>query len=302
MYRSELNNENQIQNTNNNEKKTAIIVITYNKIPDLIFLNSCLCYVDYIFITDNGSSLEIVDTLRAFASKHGKRINLTLNKTNLGLSLPINDLVKEFQNYGIYWFYIFDQDAIADFDLFSEVKKAWNYCKLRHIRIGIVVPLVGDKQKTLGANLNLKRYISIIGSAITSGIFTNVDVFNAAGGFDQFFFAYGADIDFTIRVRRMGYKICRLNRLYIVQNYGEAVNIYTLRSRIFFKINQIISLVNLRLNMINAYHSKGYLYNSESLEIQLETSRFINRKYMRIYAEFNRLIQKYVSPILRRGI
>lgn len=290
-----------IQNTEQSEQKTAIVIVTFNRIPNLENLSSCLNYVDYIFIIDNGSKREVVENLKIFASEHNPRIFLQFNETNLGISRPINVTVKSFERYGIYWFYIFDQDAVVDTSFFLETREVWNHCKKKGKKVGIVVPIVGDQEILFGQNLNLKRHTSTIGSAITSGIFTNLDIFKEIGGFDESFFVYGADIDFTLRIRRKGYEICRINKIYLIQSFGDPRIINDAKSKLFFKLSKINSLLTIRLNMVNSYHSIGYEYSRKRLNVQLDTSRQINRKYGRMIAEVYRLVQKYVSPLLRRG-
>ena len=283
-------------------KKSAVIIVTYKSIPDLDRLILCLKYVDYIFISDNGSNSEIIQKLKIFKSKNSARIFLLLNKKNYGLSKPLNYAVKYLEKHGVYWFYIFDQDAIVDNEYYSEAVSVWNQCENDHRKVGMVVPIVGNQVNLLGQKLNLKNYVSNIASAITSGIFTNIDILRAVGGFDESFFVYGADIDFTLRVRKAGYKICRINRIYIVQSYGVSVVDNRMKSRIFFKLNNINSVLNIRLNAINSYQTISYLYNNESLNSQIDTSRRINRKYGRYIAELYRLIQKFLSPVLRGGM
>ncbi len=283
-----------------NKLKTAVIIITYNKVPSFELLNTCLSYVDYIFITDNGSGEEVIEKLKNVESEFNHKIVLQLNRMNLGLSRSINVIVDQFKKYDVYWFYIFDQDSIVDYRFFLEAKEVWNSCLHNGEKIGLVVPIVGDQNSQLGQRLNIKRTVSTISSAITSGIFTNIEVFKEVGGFDESFFVYGADIDFTIKVRRKGYKICRLNKIYVVQTYGNLVKNDTLFSKLFFKLSKINSLFNLKLNMVNAYHSVPYGYKKDLLIIQFDTTRIINRKYNRILPEVYRLIQKYLSPLFRR--
>ncbi len=289
------------QEIDQRERKTAIIIVTYNRVPNLENLRSCLNYVDYIFIIDNGSKCEVIENLKIFASDCEGRIFLHFNKTNLGLSTTINAAVELFYKYGIYWFYIFDQDAIVDKMLFSETRKIWDQCKAAKWNVGIVVPIVGDQEVLLGQNLKLKRHISRINSAITSGIFTNLDIFKEIGGFDESYFVYGVDIDFTLRVRRKGYEIFRINTIYLIQSFGNPISDDSSQFKLFVKLSKIYSLLNIRLNMVNSYHSIGYGYSQKLLNVQLDTSRQINRKYKRIVAEIYRLGQKYISPLLRKG-
>lgn len=297
-----------IQNINNNHsvtlnvKKSAVIIITYKRVPDLNLINFSLNHVDYVFISDNASDKEVIDNLKLIKSRNSERIFLKLNKENFGLSKPLNEAVEYLAKIGVYWFYIFDQDAIVDDRYFSEAINVWDMCEKKGMKVGMIVPIVGNQINLLGHNLRGKYYISRIRSAITSGIFTNIDIFKSIGGFDETFFVYGVDIDFTIRIYKAGYLICRINIIFIVQSYGQSVIDNRIRTKIFFKLNSINSLLNIKLNLINSYQTVSYKYSNESLNSQLNTSRIINRRYRRIMAELYRLVQKYISPLLRGEI
>ncbi|MHB1440736.1 MAG: glycosyltransferase family protein [Cuniculiplasma sp.] len=284
-----------------NEKKSALIMVTYNEVPKFDCLRLSLKYVDYVFIIDNNSRFEVVESIRDFVSHHSDKIFLQVNLENLGLSIPINSTVRSFREKNIFWFYVIDQDAIFDARFFEESLRALRYCLLCEINLGIVVPIVGDKIVLLGENLNIKKKYSFIRSAITSGIMTNVNIFESVGGFDESLFVYGTDIDFTIRVHKSGHKICRINKVLIVQQYGVPLKIITLRSKIFFKMNKINSLINLRFNAINSFISGGYYYRSDKILDQIESNRLINRRYRRIIAEIYRLIQKYATHRVHGG-
>lgn len=279
--------------------KTAIIIITYNQVPNFAKLREYLNYVDYIFITDNGSEKYILNSLVNFSNEFRGRISLLLNNKNYGLSKPINDIVRHFNNYGIFWFYILDQDSIAHNQLFLESPKAWKECERKGINVGMIVPIVGDQANQLGTKFHITKNTSYIRSAITSGIYTNIKIFNLIGGFDEHFFVYGADIDFTIRARKNKFRICRLNYIYLIQNYGEIKDTFKLIPKIFFKLSNMSSLVNVKLGAINAYHSVIYDYSNQKIEVQINTSREINRKYKRYFSELYRLFQKYFSSIIR---
>jgi|GEM_PF-1806550 len=293
--------ESSIKVSISDERRRAIIIVTYNKVPNLGILEKSLKFIDYIFIIDNNSIDEVAGKLRYFASVHRERVFLRENNKNLGLAIPINDTVESFSKLGVSFFYIFDQDATFDLQYFSESETIWNECLKKGIKVGLVVPIIGDQESLLGERLNIKKKTSYISSAITSGMMTSVEVFKEVGGFNPHFFVYGVDIDFSQRLIKKGFKICRINKIYIIQYFGEPVEITTLKSKVFFELSRINSIFTLRFNMINAYHSQGYTYSADRIDLQLDSSREINRMYCRMVPELYRLVQKYLTHRQRKN-
>ena len=276
-------------------------MVTFNKIPNSNFLSSALEYVDYIMIEDNASNNDVVNFLLRFRTRNLEKIILRLNQQNKGLSVPFNEMVAELRGRGVHWFFFFDSDALVDINYFTDALSAWENLTKRGENVGIVTSIVADTYSLLGENLGYKQKYSRICSAITSGLLTNIEVFDRVGGFNSNFFVYGADIDFTLKVRLSGFKIFRLNKVYITQTYGDSLGVETFRSSLFFKLSQIYSYINLRLNAVNSYHSIGYSYSEESIASQIAASRVINHKYSRLVPEMFRLLQKYVIRRKQRG-
>ena len=72
--------------------KSAIITITYNKIPNLKIFEQAAKLVDHVIICDNSSDSDTILYLSDFCSKHPKFVFLK-NDTNLGISKAYNKAV-----------------------------------------------------------------------------------------------------------------------------------------------------------------------------------------------------------------
>jgi GT2 family glycosyltransferase len=125
---------------------------------------------------------------------------------------------------------------------------------------------------------------------------TNMDVIDSVNGFDERFFVEAADIDFTIRIRKSGRDLIRINQVLLVQGFGSAHggqpdSIINFTERLRRKYGY----VNLRLGLINNMSSQGYGYTAERISMQDEGNRAVNRTHKRFLNEFIRLYKKYIS-------
>ncbi len=276
------------------QRKTALLIITYNQCPNFDNILKSFSFIDCVFIIDNNSDTETKRKLREFANKESERTVLIFNDRNLGLSAPFNKIIQTFKEKNIYWFYFADQDSIIDEKFFIESRRIWKLLESKRINVGIVTSIIGDSKSLLYSNLGIKQKYSFIKSAITTGIMTNHDIFMQIGGFDPAFFVYGADIEFTLRLRSYGYKICRMNSVLIYQSYGKPIKLKSKKEKLLFRISSLFSYVNVRLNMINAYQSRPSYYSAELLESQFASDKKINIKYKRRLNHLLLLVRKYL--------
>ena len=125
---------------------------------------------------------------------------------------------------------------------------------------------------------------------------TNMDVIDSVNGFDERFFVEAADIDFTIRIRKSGRDLIRINQVLLVQGFGSAYGEQP-GSIINFteRLRRKYGYVNLRLGLINNMSSQGYGYTAERISMQDEGNRAVNRTHKRFLNEFIRLYKKYIS-------
>ena len=119
------------------------------------------------------------------------------------------------------WVITLDQDSVCPPDYIST---AQHYMKAQ---IGQIVPVLFESNsKTyqyLGDKPNGKT-VQYVSKSITSASITNVKVWKEIGGFDNDLFIDYVDYDYAIRLRLAGYKILRLNAVFLDHQIGNSVN------------------------------------------------------------------------------
>jgi len=201
--------------------RVATLMVVYNHLPDFTALEAALRHSDSLVLIDNASASEVREELERFRSRFPEKCALILNDTNLGLSKAYNSAVERLTRDGFHWLYLLDHDACFADDFFTATRDAWTRLESQGENVGVVVPIVTDDPRYLGSSAGFRRQFSFLQTTMTSGILTNVDVFAKLGGFDERLFVEAADLDFTSRANRAGYRVCLLNRVLIVQQFGE---------------------------------------------------------------------------------
>lgn len=218
----------------------SIVIVTYNAenyIEECI--NSILAqtYSSYnIIIVDNNSS----DNTRRIIKKmmeHVDRIHLLQNNSNLGFSRACNFGIKHaFDVFRSKFILLLNQDTVIQENLLSELTLWHNktgdgaYCPKILIKKNHTIWWIGTKflnTKDLFKHINLsvsyhagkemedtfliKQPVEI--EAITGCVlFLPKKIIDEVGYFDEQFFMYAEDLDYSIRLRKKGYK------MYIIPN------------------------------------------------------------------------------------
>ena len=270
-------------------------MLIYNHVPDFSSLEGSMSHINYVILIDNGSRPEITNELSSFQERNATRCILIRNKENLGISKAYNEAVRQLSSLGVHWFYLFDHDALFGEEYFLETQKAWIAMEARGITVGMVVPIVSDDKLLLGSRLGIRSKYSLVDTAITSGVFTNLVAYNHINGFDESFFVYGADIDFSLRIAESGRKICRVNIVLVSQDIGpQSSSDGCLDSR----LAKISSSVFLALHFINFYQTRLTRYSKGLQEVLDFSTRRINRRHHRYLHELLRIGMRFPKSLL----
>ncbi|MDG7000647.1 MAG: glycosyltransferase [Nitrososphaerota archaeon] len=261
-----------------NSNLSALMMVIHDKLPDFKTMQISLGQVDWLVLIDNNSSSHIKDQLRTFAVSHRDRCILLENPDNIGLSAAYNKGIQALTSLGIFWLYFSDHDAVFDETFFAETKKAWNALSRIDEFVGIVTPIVGDDANLFKTTAGFTEKYSIIKSAITTGILTNISVCSKVRGFDENIFLDGADTDFTRRLGESGYHLYRLNEVLVIQEFGTIVKTDDLPKKAILIVHRISSLIRLKLNLTNAYSVKLIVSKKERGQFNLQ---FIRHEYPR---------------------
>ena len=217
-----------------NKDRVAIIIVNWNTYKltrsCIVSLNKCVYKNFEIFLVDNNSSDESVEKLK----KEFKDLNFILNNKNNGFCKANNQAIKKIIDENAFNFIMLlnsDTEVSPFFikpliDTFKSSKK-----------IGAVQPLIlnwsdkstiwkyeGDINKTFGitSHRNKNKIFSVENmksyTEWASGccILTTPSIFKEVGLFDEIFFAYYEDVDWSIRLKKQNYLIAlsKLSEIY----------------------------------------------------------------------------------------
>lgn len=241
--------------------KSAIITVTYNKIPSLKIFEKAAGMVDYVIICDNSSDPSVIGYLESYCISHPKFV-LLKNSENLGISKAYNKAVAYAQKLGVFWLYFFDDDANFNVEWIEEARYSWQELEASGVPIGILAPIISNNQQYLDNSLGMRGNYSIISSVITSGVFTNVAVFNHSGGYNPDYFLDWADLEWCRRVKEAGYLIVRLNRVMIFQDFGRSLENKSFKNKMVNLYIKSFSLFSLETNRSNTFSTSYSVYSA----------------------------------------
>ncbi len=241
-------------------KKSAIVTVTYNKVPALDNFQRAAAYVDYVIICDNSSDPQVIARLQKYCKHHSKFI-LLQNNRNLGISKAYNKAVAYAQSLGVFWLFFFDDDANFELSWLQEAPNAWRTLEAQNVPVGLLVPIVTNNQQYLYSNLGFRNPFSIISSAITSGLFTNTMVFNRCGGYNPAYFVDWADLELCRRMQQSGRLVVRLNKVLIYQTFGRNLENNRIQNRLVNGYIKSTAMLSLRMNKSNTLSTVYSVYS-----------------------------------------
>lgn len=202
-------------------------IVTYN--PDINRLRKnyeqYISDVKWLYVFDNGSSN--IDEIQNLFSKEQK-VKIIKSEENKGISYALNRIMESAVKDGMKWVLTMDQDSICQNGILSNLTK---YCRND---IAIVHPHVIEMGGTRKDYLDRKK-IEYIEYCITSASLTNVNAWEQVGGFDEWMFIDIVDYEFCVKVRELGYKIIRVNDVFLYQEIGKLKEIIIGKRHIYVR-------------------------------------------------------------------
>ena len=186
--------------------KIAAVVVTYNRLNFLRKNLGALCRQsrrpDKIIVVDNAST----DGTKDFLSTLSKDCNIVkvirLNE-NIGGSGGFSLGLKEAMKNGADWAWMMDDDAIPYIDALSELEKA---AKNAGVSIGVLLSKITERKDTKKIDLTVPAL-----SGTFVGFAVRKEAVKSAGYPDASFFIYADDYDYSVRIRKAGFSIMRVN-------------------------------------------------------------------------------------------
>lgn len=210
--------------------KVACIIVSYNPDNGIIdCFNSLINQVDKIYLVDNGSKKENLEVLNNLKDSFKDKVNLILNKENLGIATALNIGVKKALEDNYEWILTMDQDSKADKSMISTMIKTYlniNEDERREI-LSIFPTFVDERIESLEDKSNIKEY-EYVDAEITSGNLLRREAFDRVGFFDDSLFIDLVDTDFCMRLNEKSIKMIKVRDAILYHNLGESQGVKTL--------------------------------------------------------------------------
>jgi rhamnosyltransferase len=195
------------------EEHVLAVVVSYRGGARILqTLDALEGQVGKIIVVDNGSDIDTLSPLRALSSEG--RIQLEELGSNKGVGVALNVGARFAVEHGFRWLLTMDQDSTADPHMVAAMLELTS----SDSRVGCVSPnLVDHGQAPQALRSGPVAY------AITSGNLVHLDVWKAAGPFNEDYFIDCIDFDFSLRVRRHGFVILKAPKALLHHEVGQKV-------------------------------------------------------------------------------
>ena len=255
----------------NADKKIAVIIINWKKNDfTLNCIDSVLksSYKNFkIILIDNESQNSFPDEINK-----SEKIQIIKNENNEGFSKANNQGIRYSIKNGFDYVLLLNNDTLIKNDLINFLIK-----QSSNLNQKIIQPLIlnydGTKIWNAGGKINnffgtfetLKKGKSFKNFKSDKNLtdwFTGccvlikVEIFNHVGYFDERFFAYYEDVDFSIRLKKMGYSIALMTNSYL-QHYESASS--KSMNKIEGNLSPYVHYLNIRNHiLLLKKHSKSF--------------------------------------------
>ena len=204
--------------------KVAAIIVSYNPDSNLFdSINLLLNQVEKVIIVDNGSKEKYVKYIKSI---NEDKIEIILNKENLGIATALNIGVRKALENGYEWILTMDQDSKASPDMVKKMFNVYNSINREERKdiLSIFPNFVDERIQSIEENSNMNSY-EYVDSDITSGNLLRKEVFEKVGFFDDSLFIDLVDTDFCMRLNEKGIKMIKIRDAVLYHSLGESKTI-----------------------------------------------------------------------------
>ena len=204
--------------------KVAAIIVSYNPDSNLFdSINLLLNQVEKVIIVDNGSKEKYVKYIKSI---NEDKIEIILNKENLGIATALNIGVRKALENGYEWILTMDQDSKASPDMVKKMFNVYNSINReeRNDILSIFPNFVDERIQSIEENSNMNSY-EYVDADITSGNLLRKEVFEKVGFFDDSLFIDLVDTDFCMRLNEKGIKMIKIRDAVLYHSLGESKTI-----------------------------------------------------------------------------
>ena len=188
-------------------------VVIYNPPDDFIEnIYTYLHQVNQLIVIDNSDT--ILDKVLLEQLKASNKIEYIFNNKNLGIATALNICARRAEQLNLQFLLTMDQDSKVSENFVTEMINVFSLDS----RIAMLTPfIVHNKNPHSPISIDPKDELI----AITSGSMVRLSAFDFVGGFLEKLFIDYVDHEFSLRLKLAGYKIIRLNNIFLYHNLGE---------------------------------------------------------------------------------
>ena len=186
-------------------------------------INLLLNQVEKVIIVDNGSKEKYVKYIKSI---NEDKIEIILNKENLGIATALNIGVRKALENGYEWILTMDQDSKASPDMVKKMFNVYNSINREERKdiLSIFPNFVDERIQSIEENSNMNSY-EYVDADITSGNLLRKEVFEKVGFFDDSLFIDLVDTDFCMRLNEKGIKMIKIRDAVLYHSLGESKTI-----------------------------------------------------------------------------
>lgn len=190
--------------------KIAAVVVLYEPTQNEIKnINTYINDIDILYVIDNSKKSNIS------SMPNSSKIQYIFNNENIGVSKALNLGAEKAIKDGYSWILTMDQDTVFKNNTITEMKKSIEENDVS--RIGIITPWHDTKLKIEKPRTKVDYPLEVM----TSGNLVNLNIYQKVGGYKDWMFIDGIDIEYGLNLNKHGYKIMRLNNVEIEHNLGD---------------------------------------------------------------------------------
>lgn len=247
-----------------NKIKLAGVVVLYEPTDnDIKNIDSYIEEIDILYVIDNSKEPNEQRIPK------NKKIKYIFNNENLGIAAPLNKAASIARKANYKWLLTMDQDTKFEKEIITSMSLEIENQDCNNI--GIVTPWHNTKLK-IDKPKETKDYPLDV---MTSGNLLNLEIHKKIGGFKEWLFIDGVDIEYCLNLKKHHYKVMRLNNLEIKHNLGD-IEYHKFLFKDFLVTNHSA--------MRRYYQCRNYLY--------------ISSMYMDIEKDFCKRLIKFKTIIL----
>jgi len=250
------------------------ITVTYNPEESVLIaqLESLKAQVDKLLVIDNGSRniSAIKNILINYPVELVELVELGINK---GLAYAQNIGINKAKALHAKHILLLDQDSILNVRFVENI-----YCVYIESGVGILGPNFFDPETNNcyeGTNYRgpfIKRVpitgLTDVAYVIASGSFFSIDVFNDVGPMNEDLFIDYVDVDWSLRAKKMGYRVAMTNMSLMSHTIGDArINIFGRTISIHSPIRRYFLIRNSFYMLRLSYIPIGYKIRELSLNL-----------------------------------